>query len=66
MDSYQTPLSSRYASKEMSKLFSNATRFGTWRKLWLNLAIAEKVSENQGQLTGRSSASPSRTRPSSR
>ncbi|CAK9782573.1 adenylosuccinate lyase [Cutaneotrichosporon oleaginosum] len=42
MDSYQTPLSSRYASKEMSKLFSNATRFGTWRKLWLNLAIAEK------------------------
>ncbi|EJT49990.1 adenylosuccinate lyase [Trichosporon asahii var. asahii CBS 8904] len=42
MDSYQTPLSSRYASKEMSKLFSAGTRFGTWRKLWLNLAIAEK------------------------
>ncbi|KAK8849659.1 adenylosuccinate lyase [Kwoniella newhampshirensis] len=42
MDTYQTPLSSRYASKEMSKLFSNGTRFGTWRKLWLNLAIAEK------------------------
>ncbi|KAK6908476.1 adenylosuccinate lyase [Kwoniella sp. B9012] len=42
MDSYQTPLSSRYASKEMSKLFSSGTRFGTWRKLWLNLAIAEK------------------------
>ncbi|ORX37734.1 adenylosuccinate lyase [Kockovaella imperatae] len=42
MDSYQTPLSSRYASKEMSKLFSNATRFGTWRQLWLSLAIAEK------------------------
>ncbi|ORY34753.1 adenylosuccinate lyase [Naematelia encephala] len=42
MDSYQTPLSSRYASKEMSKLFSSSTRFGTWRKLWLNLAIAEK------------------------
>ena len=26
----------------MSFLFSNATRFGTWRQLWLNLAIAEK------------------------
>lgn len=26
----------------MSNLFSNATRFGTWRQLWLNLAIAEK------------------------
>nr|ODN92285.1 adenylosuccinate lyase [Cryptococcus depauperatus CBS 7855] len=26
----------------MSKLFSSGTRFGTWRKLWLNLAIAEK------------------------
>ncbi|KAL7415781.1 L-Aspartase-like protein [Mrakia frigida] len=42
MDSYQTPLSSRYASKEMSHLFSNSVRFGTWRNLWLNLAIAEK------------------------
>lgn len=42
MDTYQTPLTSRYASKEMCKLFSSGTRFGTWRKLWLNLAIAEK------------------------
>ena len=41
-ESWQSPLSSRYASKEMSFLFSNATRFGTWRQLWLNLAIAEK------------------------
>ncbi|KAF8633828.1 hypothetical protein AX15_001239 [Amanita polypyramis BW_CC] len=39
---YQTPLSSRYASKEMSHLFSPANRFYTWRTLWLNLAIAEK------------------------
>jgi adenylosuccinate lyase len=39
---YQTPLSSRYASKEMSHLFSPANRFYTWRVLWLNLAIAEK------------------------
>ncbi|KAG8734720.1 adenylosuccinase ade13 [Ceratobasidium sp. 428] len=42
MDSYQTPLSSRYASKEMSHLFSSSMRFHTWRKLWLNLAVAEK------------------------
>ncbi|KAK9459972.1 L-Aspartase-like protein [Lipomyces oligophaga] len=41
-DNYLTPLSSRYASKEMSNLFSIRTRFSTWRKLWLNLAIAEK------------------------
>ncbi|KAF8637105.1 hypothetical protein AX17_003009 [Amanita inopinata Kibby_2008] len=39
---YQTPLSSRYASKEMSHLFSPVNRFYTWRVLWLNLAIAEK------------------------
>lgn len=42
MDSYQSPLSSRYASKEMSYLFSNAMRFKTWRELWLALATAEK------------------------
>ncbi|KAF8809847.1 Adenylosuccinate lyase [Phlegmacium glaucopus] len=41
-DTYQSPLSSRYASKEMAHLFSPANRFFTWRKLWLNLAIAEK------------------------
>ncbi|KAF7298700.1 Adenylosuccinate lyase [Mycena indigotica] len=46
-ETYQTPLSSRYASKEMAHLFSAAVRaqnnrFSTWRKLWLNLAIAEK------------------------
>ena len=41
-DKYTTPLSSRYASKEMSEIFSMRNRFSTWRKLWLNLAIAEK------------------------
>ncbi|KAF8555179.1 Adenylosuccinate lyase [Imleria badia] len=41
-ETYQTPLSSRYASKEMSYLFSSANRFKTWRELWLNLAVAEK------------------------
>lgn len=41
-DKYATPLSSRYASEEMSKVFSLRNRFSTWRKLWYNLAIAEK------------------------
>lgn len=41
-DSYSTPLSSRYASKEMSQLFSPRTRYSTWRKLWYTLAVAEK------------------------
>ena len=39
---YQTPLASRYASIEMSSLFSNATRFRTWRQLWLWLAQAQR------------------------
>ena len=39
---YSSPLTSRYASKEMSELFSPARRFGTWRQLWLNLAVAEQ------------------------
>lgn len=41
-DKYSTPLSARYASKEMSSVFSTRNRFSTWRKLWLNLAIAEQ------------------------
>ncbi|KAI9803580.1 MAG: adenylosuccinase ade13 [Sarcosagium campestre] len=40
-DSYQSPLSSRYASKEMSGLFSARKRFSTWRQLWLWLAEAQ-------------------------
>lgn len=39
---YQSPLTSRYASEEMAHNFSEDKRYITWRKLWLNLAIAEK------------------------
>lgn len=41
-DLYNTPLNSRYASKEMSYLFSEEMKFKTWRKLWLALAESQK------------------------
>ena len=41
-NSYNTPLNSRYASKEMSYLFSDEMKFKTWRKLWVALAEGEK------------------------
>ncbi|EAT86203.1 adenylosuccinate lyase [Parastagonospora nodorum] len=41
-DTYQTSLTGRYCSKEMSQLFSQRSRHSTWRKLWLYLAEAEK------------------------
>ncbi len=34
-DTYESPLASRNASKEMLKLFSPNHKFGLWRKLWL-------------------------------
>ncbi len=40
-DRYESPLSSRYASEYMLKLFSMDTRIQTWRKLWVALARAE-------------------------
>ena len=39
---YNTPLNSRYASKEMSYIFSDDMKFSTWRKLWVALAEGEK------------------------
>ncbi|XP_068247110.1 adenylosuccinate lyase [Palaemon carinicauda] len=41
-DQYRNPLSSRYASQEMSFNFSETKKFSTWRKLWTFLAKAEK------------------------
>ncbi|MCM8710649.1 adenylosuccinate lyase [Clostridium sp. SYSU_GA19001] len=41
-DTYNTPLNTRYASKEMSYLFSDEMKFKTWRKLWVALAECEK------------------------
>jgi adenylosuccinate lyase len=42
IDRYSNPLTERYASPEMSRIFSPAFKFGTWRRLWLALAEAEK------------------------
>ena len=51
-DLYNSPLNSRYASKEMSYIFSDDMKFSTWRKLWIALAEGEKelglnISEEQ-------------------
>ena len=40
-DTYESPLSSRYADKEMKYIFSPDKKFRTWRKLWIALAEAE-------------------------
>lgn len=39
---YSNPLISRYASAEMSKIWSPNKKFGTWRRLWLALATAQQ------------------------
>ena len=53
-DRYQSPLTSRYASKEMAFNFSDDKKFQTWRSLWIQLAKAERqlglnISEEQIQ-----------------
>ena len=41
-DTYNSPLNTRYASKEMSYIFSDEMKFKTWRKLWVALAEGEQ------------------------
>ncbi|MEO5511000.1 MAG: adenylosuccinate lyase [Longimicrobiales bacterium] len=41
-DAYRNPLVERYASPEMSRIFSERTKFTTWRRLWIALAEAEQ------------------------
>ena len=40
-NTYQNPLITRYASSEMSRIFSPQRKFGAWRRLWVALAEAE-------------------------
>ena len=41
-DRYVSPLSERYASREMQYIFSPEKKFRTWRRLWIALAETEK------------------------
>ena len=40
-NTYESPLNSRYASKEMQYIFSPDRKFTTWRRLWIALAESE-------------------------
>ena len=42
LDRYVHPLTDRYASREMVRVFSPRYRFETWRRLWVALAEAER------------------------
>ena len=41
-NTYENPLCKRYASAEMQEIFSDDTRFATWRKLWIALAESQQ------------------------
>ena len=40
---YKSPFAERWSSDEMLRLFSDDTKFRTWRRLWIALAKAEKA-----------------------
>ena len=40
---YENPLCTRYAGKNMQRIFSDDNRYGIWRRLWLALAKGEKA-----------------------
>jgi adenylosuccinate lyase len=42
-DRYENPLVTRYASREMARLWSAQRKFSTWRRLWVALAEAERA-----------------------
>ena len=48
-DKYVSPLSERYASKEMQYIFSPDMKFSTWRRLWIALAETEKELDLKGE-----------------
>ncbi len=41
LDGYESPLSGRYASRDMQRVWSARKKFGTWRKIWLAVAEAQ-------------------------
>ncbi|MBL8891143.1 MAG: adenylosuccinate lyase [Planctomycetaceae bacterium] len=41
-DVYENPLITRYASSAMARIFGDQSRFSTWRRLWVALAVAEQ------------------------
>ena len=62
-DSASNPLTERYASAEMSYLFSPDFKFRTWRRLWIALAEAEKelglpITDEQCPHMGRAARGP--------
>lgn len=41
-DRYESPLTQRYASQEMSHLFSDSTKYSMWRHMWYTLAVTQQ------------------------